>query len=151
MNAYFLLMSLGAHALGQTPMPPPTQFAAPQIASQAPPPIVYAQPTQTVSAPPTTQGPLPDPTNPSGPFKDLMKQKATGPMPSLRAPALALRGRVLVAGKEPSAMLDVDGKLALVSAGSVLAYGGSTLRVVEITSQEVRLEIGSSGEKLSLR
>jgi hypothetical protein len=176
MNACILLMSLGAHALGQSPMPPalPTNFAsAPMVAAQpllqpaplpllqpvaalqavpqAPPAPPALEPVQTVTAPPAVSGPLPDPTKPSGPFQDLMKQKATGPGPSNRAPALALRGRVIAAGKEPSAMVEVDGKLALVTAGSVLAYGNSTVRVVEITSQEVRLEIGSSSEKLSLR
>jgi hypothetical protein len=113
------------------------------------------QETQPIAAPPTVQGPppnpLPDPTNPSGPFKELLNPKTAGPAPTGRSSTFVIRGRVLAAGKEPTAMLEVDGKLALVTAGSVLAYGGSTVRVVEITSQEVRLEIGSSGEKLSLR
>jgi hypothetical protein len=142
MSFLLLLMELGAQSVGQVPMPvPPSNFA------EAPPYVA----AQTVAAPPAVPGPLPDPTNPTGPFPGLMKPKATGPAPTSRTAVFAIRGRVLAPGKEPSAMLEIDGKLALVMAGSVLAYGSSTVRVLEITSQEVRLEIASSGEKLSLR
>jgi hypothetical protein len=147
-----LLMEVGAQLAGQTPQasqaPAPLPIPQSSFASAAP---YFVQAAPAVAAPPAVQGPLPDPTNPSDPFKKMLQPKTTGPTAASRLPTFVIRGRVLAAGKEPTAMLEVDGKLALVQPGSVLAFGGSTIRVTEITSQEVRLEIGSSGEKLSLR
>ena len=152
MSVFLLLMELAAQAAGQTPMPvpqpnPPINSAPPYVA------VETGQIAQTIAAPPTVPGPLPDPTNPSGPFKDMLKPKSTtGPAAAAnRTPVIALRARVLAPGKEPSAMLEIDGKLALVYRNSVIAFGSAAVRIFDINAQEVRVEMASTKETFSIR
>ncbi|NUQ34990.1 MAG: hypothetical protein HUU29_08625 [Planctomycetaceae bacterium] len=73
----------------------------------------------------------------------------TGPVRTGAAetPAISVKGRVFVRGKEPTAALDVNGTITIVSPGSKFTAAspatGETLtfEVKEVTEREVRLDV----------
>lgn len=91
-----------------------------------------------------------DPTQPGPLLKDLLgKGKTEVVLPSLLP---KLKGRVLQRGKEPAAMLEVDGTLVVVGRNSIVTTrGGASLKIMEITAAEVRIEMQPSQEKIILR
>lgn len=122
-----------------------TRPGAPRPAEQPAVELVRAE-QQPTEPPPVGKVPvIPDPTQPSGKLKDaLMPPRSpapTAPSPVARLPALALRGRVLAAGRPGAALLEVEGRVYSVSPGQTVAAGGTVLRVVEVSAGEVRLEL----------
>ena len=96
------------------------------------------------------QAPIPDPTKPSPAFEKILQPKV-GPG-QMKLPALVLKGRVLTADKKAAALLEVDGRLAIVSRDSMIGGPGvSTIKVIDVTAQEVLIEIGPGNERISLR
>ncbi len=99
-----------------------------------------------------------DPTSPSPKLKELLQPDKTGkyaaPVAGAgpRMPLLALRGRVVSGVRPAVALLEVDGKLYSIGNGSSLSGGGNTiLRILEITSGEVRIEVQPLNEVVILR
>jgi hypothetical protein len=87
---------------------------------------------------------LDDPTTPNQKLKDALNKPAQG-VPQAgapRMPSVSVRARVIARGQSPRAYLDVDGKLYAVTLHSIIPLGGgASLRVVELSSAEVRLEL----------
>ena len=101
-----------------------------------------------VPAPPTTT--LPDPTRASTKMKEVLGTKGAGP--AARAVPLALRGRVIARDKPAAALLEVEGKLYTVIKGSAVPGPSNTvLRIIELDSNEVRIEVSPSKEIMTLR
>ena len=98
---------------------------------------------------------LKDPTVPSKKLSDALNPKkgvAPAAPGASRVPGLSLRGRIIVKGKPPTVLLEVDSKLYTVSKDSLVPGGGGTiLKVVEVTSTEVRLEVRPQNEVIVLR
>ena len=99
-----------------------------------------------------------DPTNPSPKLKELLQPDKSGkyaaPVAGAgpRMPLLALRGRVVSSTGSAVALLEVEGKLYSIAKGSSLSGGGNTiLRIVDITSGEVRIEVHPLNEVVILR
>ena len=97
---------------------------------------------------------LKDPTRPSPKLREAMNAGKAAPAApgASRFPVVALRGRIIAKGRPPAALVEGEGKLYTVSQGSVLPGGGSTiLRVTEVSSTEVRLEVAPLNETILLR
>jgi len=105
-------------------------------------------------------GPLRDPTQPGPRMREILippqaapQGTAAGPPP---VPQVTLKGRVILRGRPGAAILEIDGKLLGVQAGTeatVSAAGRSgpvTLRVLELSASTVRLEILPQGQELVL-
>jgi hypothetical protein len=75
--------------------------------------------------------------------------------PARDLPTIELKGRVLGGQQPGTAILEVDKMLRVVREGDELSLGGVrpggvTVRVVEVSQQQVRLEIKPSGRNLTL-
>jgi hypothetical protein len=141
--AFFVLLSTAGIALAQ-PAPEPGKTDK------------DAKKTEKDGGTDTPKGEGKDPTVPSPKLKELLypeksgKGSGTGPGPKM--PSLGLRGRVIVKDQPAIALLEVDGKIFVISKGSSLPGGGNTmLRVIEITSREVRIEVLPFKEIVILR
>ncbi len=102
------------------------------------------EPRKEVEKPQPKEEPK-DPTSPSPKLKELLHGEkagkgAVGPGPKM--PIVALRGRVISKNQPAIALLEVEGRFYSISKGSSLPGGGNTiLRILEITSGEVRIEV----------
>jgi len=96
-----------------------------------------------------------DPTKPSPILKDKLDPKTDKETPSTStssAPRLALRGRVLAANQPPAALLEIDGQVRLVRKDDKISGGGRIVyRIVEISRNEVRIEIQPLNEVVTLQ
>ena len=69
-----------------------------------------------------------------------------------KAPGIALRARIIRKGQAPTALIEVDGRIYTVTTGSMMVgSGNTTLKVVELNSTEVRLEVQPLKEFIVLR
>lgn len=97
---------------------------------------------------------LKDPTAPSQKLKDVLNV-GKGAIPgqaAMKIPNLVLRGRIISKDRPSTALVEMDGRLYVVGKDSVLpGPGGMTLRVDDINSLEVRIELAPFKEMLSLR
>ena len=102
---------------------------------------------------PTPVEPAKDPTQPSPDLKKALDPGKTLPGTAPRSPALALKGRVIVKGKPPAALIEIDGKgpPLLVGKDQTISTGGVSYKVLEVNVNEVRLQGGPSGEIIVLR
>lgn len=94
-----------------------------------------------------------DPTAPSARLKELLHQEKSGKaLATPKMPALALRGRVVFKDQPAVALLEVDGKVFLVGKGTSLPGSNNTMvRVIDVTSIEVRIEVLPFKEMVILR
>jgi len=71
----------------------------------------------------------------------------------VKLPNLALKGRVIVRGRPPAVLIEVDGKgpPLLVARDQVVTVGGAAFKVLEVTANEVRLQGGPYDEIIVLR
>jgi hypothetical protein len=95
---------------------------------------------------------LGDPTIPSAKLKQVLNQGKGGGPASL--PNVVLRGRIISKDGAPAAILQVGDKSFIVGKGSILAVPGSgntTVRVEDINSLEVHVEVLPQKEMLGLR
>lgn len=85
-----------------------------------------------------------DPTVPSERIRELLNaSKANTPAAAPKLPTVLLKGRI-ISGKRrpPAALLEVEGHTFTVTKGAALVAGPNLiLRVLEVSSEEVRLEI----------
>jgi hypothetical protein len=101
------------------------------------------------------KGELKDPTNPSPKLKELLQPEKAGKGsagPGPKMPLVALRGRVISKEHSAVALLEVDGRFYSITKGSSLPGGNNTmLRILDITSAEVRIEVLPLKEIIILR
>ena len=119
--------------------------------ASATPPAVAPQPT-----PPTR-----DPTVPSAELRSVLDKSGrstAGPgRAAVKAPEIVLRGRIQVAGKPVTALIEVGGKgLYAITEGSRLTVDGGhgeslTLQVGRLTLEEVEIEIVGQHQKVTVR
>jgi hypothetical protein len=130
--ACLILLSAVGLAWAQTPADPPS--ADPQAKKKD---------KETGTEVPV--GEAKDPTRPSPKLKDLLypekSGRLTGAGPAPKMPVLGLRGRVVGKDQPAVGLLEVDGKVFLIAKGSSLPTAGGTLRIIDITSREVRIEV----------
>ena len=111
--------------------------------------------------PPEREVPLPgkgvytDPTQPSPKMRDALgvsKPGPRGPVATAKTPGISLRGRVLRKGQPPAALIDVDGRIYTITVGSsIIGSGNTIMKVIELNSTEVRLEVLPLKETIVLR
>jgi hypothetical protein len=107
-------------------------------------------PQEDKKAPIVLGGELKDPTIPSAKLKTVLNQGKGGGPGSL--PNVVLRGRIISKDGPPAAILQLDGKTFIVGKGSILPGPGNiTMRVEDINTLEVRIEVLPLKEVLSLR
>lgn len=83
---------------------------------------------------------LPDPTEPGPGFQEFFNKNKQGPAAPPRVPGIALKGKIVGGKQPPAVLLEVDGKLQLVTEKGELSLGGYlTIRVEEINAAEVRI------------
>jgi len=132
---------------------------APPASNPVPPKAPAGPAAPVADAPPAIEGGVPagkltDPTRPSPNMKDALSRqinpKSAAPAPGVSP--MALRGRVIAADKPAAALLEIDGRIYTVSKGSVLAGANkTTIRVLDVTASEVRLEVSPTKEIVILR
>lgn len=138
-------------AVAQLPKEPGPPVGSDTQAEKLPAPLAERQTPKEVPAPPSPAPPRRDPTKPGQEIRKVLEAKPTGPTQRAAVP-LALRARVIARDKPPAAILEIEGKLYTVAKGSVLAGPGNMLmRVIELDSNEVRIEVGPNKEVLTLR
>ena len=124
------------------PTPPPPAQLAPHQSGAVQPRLL-----PSVSGP---QEPPRDPTQPGPQMRDLLAPKPK----NQGLPPLELKGRILAAGQTPLVLLAMDKHLFVARQGAEIgldgSYGGMSIRVVEVTSGEVRLEIAPLGRTIHL-
>jgi type IV pilus assembly protein PilC len=148
--SFFLAFVAAAAAQrGVRVVPPPSGPLSPLV--EAEPPTgdgADAGKAKEFGTPASSTGSLKDPTRPSSKMRDVLNAKPRG---AAKASPLALRGRIIIKGKPPAALLEVDGKLYTVAKGSVLTGTNTLLKVLEIDSEGVRVESTTSKEVFLLR
>lgn len=117
--------------------------------------LVLAQPPKKPDGLTAPSGELKDPTIPSPKVKDALNpNKGAAPTApgASRVPIIGLRGRVIVRGRPATVLLEIDNKLYTVSKDSLVSGGGNTiLKILEVTSTEVRIEVKPINEVIVLR
>lgn len=90
--------------------------------------------------------PVKDPTQPTGKLKEILTPQpkagipGAAPATTYKMPTLAIKARVLAKGKA-AAVIEVDGQIYSVSPDASIIAGGLTLRVIEVTATQVRIEV----------
>jgi len=113
------------------------------------------KPARELAQPGTGKG-YRNPLEPSPRMRDALGtvKPPTG-QPAKPPPApggITLRARVLRKGQPPTALIEVDGRLYAITTGSVIATTGNTmLKVLQMNSLEIQLELSSTKEKIVLR
>lgn len=116
-------------------LPPPTLDKAKAAPKPIPRESAPQPPLPKVEVP-AKKPPFSDPTDPAGPFQELLtKPERPG---AVVMPAILLKGRVIGPGFS-AVLLEVDGKLQMVAKDSSFSSGGLTFRVEEVSAEEVRL------------
>jgi hypothetical protein len=121
---------------------PPQVPQVPQTPPQAPANIASNYPrmpeVQPVQSPPAVALP------PSG------GERVKGPEQPL--PPIAVKGRLIMQGREPIALLEVGGQIIPVQKGMAVTVAQNIpLRIVQISSTEVAVEAGADRRPLVLR
>lgn len=113
-------------------------------------PIPSNPPLQEKGAPPVIQPPVEgDPTVPGPALKEILNKNKPGP--TVAAPKIELKGRVVGPRRPATALLDVGGKSVVVTADSQVTTPTMSLRVLSIDADAVVIEMLPSKEKLILR
>ena len=95
---------------------------------------------------------LEDPTKPGPRLQDAINAGKTTTTGESYMPTLGLRGRIIVKDQNAQAIIEMDGSLYVVGKGSMLmSRGNISLRIEDVTSQEVRIEVASSKNVIILR
>lgn len=89
---------------------------------------------------------VPDPTKPSDKLNKALNPAPKGAVPGPAAllpkiPPMALKARVLAAGKPGAVVIEADGHQYTVGPGVTFVAGGMPMRVLEVTRTEVRIEV----------
>lgn len=135
------------------------QSSAPTGTAPVKPPSAALMETKPAATAPEGTAPavgdVKDPTKAS----PALKQAMTPPRPAAGAPAAApplpvvvMRGRVIAKHRPPTAIIEVDGKMYIVGIGSLVGgQGGSVMKVLDLNSTEIKLEVSPLNEVLILR
>jgi hypothetical protein len=135
----------------QSEQPPPLPKTPDAQKDNQPPPVKAPDaPQEEKKTPIVVGGELQDPTIPSSKLKQVLNQgKGSGPG---SLPAVVLKGRIISKDGPPAAILELNGKTFIVGKGNVLPGGGNIiLRVEDINTVEVRIEVLPHNEIISLR
>lgn len=113
---------------------------------------------------PAAQAPLRDPTEPGDEMRDMVAPFRMGQpgrprgVAGMALPGVALKGRIIGPAAPPAAIVELQGALYVLHEESELtvdspeaALGGLTLRVTQITSSEVRIEVMPLRQVMVLR
>jgi len=138
----------------------PPNVVGPAIPAEAAAPHLPGDPT----GPPAVPVPVRDPTQPGEQLRDLVapirmgQQAGKGGASGISLPQVTLKGRIVGPLVPPAAIVEVDTVLHVLHQGSELTVptpnvglGSLTLRVSELTSSEVRIEIMPLRQAIVLR
>ncbi len=113
---------------------------------------------------PAQAAPLRDPTEPGEELRDMVapfrmgQSGRPGGMAGMALPRVALKGRIIGPSAPPAAVVELQDALYVLHEESELTVdgpeavlGGLTLRVTQITSSEVRIEVLPLGKVMVLR
>ena len=136
------------------PIPPPPGPSADIVAPGSPADKTAPSGVGTSPANSAPGQSLRDPTSPSPMLRDLIDPGRNQPK-SMELPLIQLRGRIIGGGQPSAAMLEIDKHSYLVRKGSEILFPGSrpgaqSIRVLDVTAEEVRLEILPLGRSVSL-
>jgi len=137
---------------------------APEGKRAATEPAAQPVPTPELEQPARPPAPLRDPTEPGEELRDMVAPFRLGPggrpggLASRALPGVALKGRIIGPSAPPAAIVELQGALYVLHEESELtvdsseaALGGLTLRVTQITSSEVRIEVMPLSQVMVLR
>jgi hypothetical protein len=83
-------------------------------------------------------------------MKDVLGKK--GGTAAAKVSPLALRGRIIAAGRPPAALLEVDGRIYTVQKGTFVAGANNNiLKVLDITASEVQVQNTVTKDVFTLR
>lgn len=114
--------------------------------------IALAQQPEKLPPPkPTDKAKEKDPTVPSTKMKEALGPPKTASGKSASGvPKITLKGKVLVRGRMPLALVDIDGTLYTIGRNGQFTAGGVTYRVLRLDAEEVRLEAGTKKDIITL-
>ncbi|MCS6852768.1 MAG: hypothetical protein NZ700_16545 [Gemmataceae bacterium] len=129
-----------------------------QGVTQSPPTAPKSQPpprtTPKSEASPWVEDSSKDPTKPTPKIQEVLPKGETsrsGADGTGGFPKITLKGRLIGPTAPPAALLDVDGVIRLVRAGSRLPVpGGASVHVIEVSATEVTLVVEINGDKQTL-
>ncbi|MBL8796176.1 MAG: hypothetical protein JNM56_19905 [Planctomycetia bacterium] len=140
--------------MAQSPAPktPPPAPARPGTEKPAPnPPPTAVKPEPPAKPEPGAPDERRDPTQTGGKLAEALNRKAGPNATAPRIPEVSLKARVVARPESAAAVIVVDGKTYTVSKDTIIASGGSILKVVEIGVNEVRIEVSPLNETIVLR